>query len=90
MRAFIYLWTLTEGYAEGYATVSGVVVKNMTVFAGTGLVPFEVEPYVVQNRDGEDINHNVLISNYGPVLLLDILSNTAVPPFASWLRRLES
>ena len=28
-------------------------------------VPFEVESYEVQNRDGEDVTHNVLISNYG-------------------------
>ena len=28
-------------------------------------VPFEVESYEVQNRDGEDATHNVLISNYG-------------------------
>ena len=39
---------------------------------------FEVESNVVRNRDGEDVNHNVLYSNYGPVLLLDILSNTAL------------
>eukprot|EP01043_Picozoa_sp_COSAG02_P068757 COSAG02_NODE_11533_length_1704_cov_1.506542_1_plen_379_part_10 len=29
-------------------------------------VAFEVESFLVQNRDGEDVAHNVLISNYGP------------------------
>jgi acyl-homoserine-lactone acylase len=41
-------------------------------------VPFEVESFVVENRGAESTTHNVLTSNYGPVLLLDIGSNTAV------------
>ena len=41
-------------------------------------VAFEVEGHVVQNRDGEDVQHNVLYSNYGPVLLLDIVGSTAL------------
>eukprot|EP01050_Picozoa_sp_SAG11_P009725 SAG11_NODE_935_length_6482_cov_25.242676_2_plen_544_part_00 len=41
-------------------------------------VPFEVESFVVQNRGAESTTHNVLTSNYGPVLLLDIGSSTAV------------
>ena len=53
-------------------------------------VPFEVESYLVENRDGEDVNHNVLISNYGPVLLLDILSETAVVyRYAGWVFGVE-
>ena len=53
-------------------------------------VEFQVESYVVQNRDGEDVTHNVLISNYGPVLLLDILSNTAVVyRYAGWVFGIE-
>lgn len=41
-------------------------------------VRFEEESFIVQNKDAEDVTHNVLTSNYGPVLLLDVLSNTAV------------
>ena len=41
-------------------------------------VPFEVDRYEVESRGAETTIHNVLTSNYGPVLLLDILSNTAV------------
>eukprot|EP01047_Picozoa_sp_COSAG01_P077456 COSAG01_NODE_13958_length_1514_cov_2.732862_2_plen_82_part_00 len=32
----------------------------------------------MENRDGEAVTHNVLTSNYGPVLLLDIVSSSAV------------
>ena len=53
-------------------------------------VQFEVDSYVVQNRDGEDVTHNVLISNYGPVLLLDILSDSAVVyRYAGWVFGIE-
>ena len=53
-------------------------------------IEFQVESYVVQNRDGDDVTHNVLISNYGPVLLLDILSNTAVVyRYAGWVFGIE-
>jgi acyl-homoserine-lactone acylase len=43
-------------------------------------VQFEVDSYVVENLEtpGETVTHNVLTSSYGPVLLLDIVSNTAV------------
>jgi acyl-homoserine-lactone acylase len=53
-------------------------------------IPFETESFVVQNRDGDDVTHNVLSSNYGPVLLLDILSNTAVVyRYAGWVFGVE-
>ena len=41
-------------------------------------IAFEVESFVVENRGSEPTNHNVLTSNYGPVLLLDVFSSTAV------------
>jgi acyl-homoserine lactone acylase PvdQ len=41
-------------------------------------VRFVVESSVVKNLEGEDTTHNVLYSNYGPVVLLDIFSSTAV------------
>jgi hypothetical protein len=35
-------------------------------------VKFQVETYVIKNKGETDQRHNVLMSNYGPVLLLDL------------------
>lgn len=41
-------------------------------------VRFEVESFTVKTFEGGEATHNVLYSNYGPVLLLDLLGGTAL------------